>query len=94
VLPTFRHNVAEPGLVVTVYNGVSEHWTRGPDARPGVPRNGVESVSSSSEMAVARVGSVNPTRLTCRNEPDGDDLCLDSAFVSDDVCVATTKIDK
>ena len=42
------------------------------------------------EVAVARVGSVYPTRLTCRNEPDGDALCLDSAFVSDDVQVVTT----
>jgi hypothetical protein len=49
---------------------------------------------SPSEMAVPRVWSVNPTRLTCRNEPDSDDLRLDVAFVSDDVHVATTTIDK
>src|ERR1019366_5537247 len=29
---------------LTCYNGVSEPWTRGPDARPGMPRCGVESV--------------------------------------------------
>ena len=45
-------------------------------------------------MAVPRVGSVNPTRLTCRNQPDGDDLCLDSAFVSDNVHVDTTLVNK
>ena len=49
---------------------------------------------SPSEMAVPRVGSVNPTRLTCRNEPESNDLCLDVTFVSDDVYVATTTIDK
>ena len=39
-------------------------------------------------MAVPRVWSVsNPARLTRRNEPDSNDLCLDSAFVSDDVHV-------
>jgi len=45
-------------------------------------------------MAVAWVGSVNPTRLTGRNEPEGDALCLDSAFVSDDVHVDTTLVNK
>ena len=45
-------------------------------------------------MAVAWVGSVNPPRLTCRNEPDGDDLCIDTAFVSDDVHVDTTLVNK
>jgi hypothetical protein len=49
---------------------------------------------SSSERGVPRGWSVNPTRLTCRNEPDGDDLCLDCAFVSDDVHVATTGVNK
>ena len=48
----------------------------------------------SSEMAVPRVWGVNPTRLTCWNEPDGDDLCLDSAFVSDNVHVDTTVVNK
>ena len=41
-------------------------------------------------MAVPRVVSVNPTRLTDRNEPHGDRLCLDSAFVSDDVHVVAS----
>src|SRR5207245_4527837 len=45
---------------------------------------------SSSEGAVPRSWSVNPTRLTGRNEPGGDALCLDSAFVSDDVHVVAT----
>src|ERR1039458_1888851 len=49
---------------------------------------------SSSEGAVPRIWGVNPTRLTCWNEPESNDLCLDIAFVSDDVYVATTKIDK
>jgi hypothetical protein len=37
---------------------------------------------NSREKAVAGIGSVNPTRLPCGNEPDGDNLWLDSAFVS------------
>ena len=45
-------------------------------------------------MAVPRVWGVNPTRLTRWNEPDGDDLCLDSAFVSDNVHVDTTVVNK
>ena len=49
---------------------------------------------SSSEMAVPRIWSVNPTRLTCRNELHSDGLCLDGAFVSDNVHVGTTGIDK
>src|SRR6202521_4443664 len=50
--------------------------------------------TSPLERAIPRVCGVNPTRLTCRNEPEGDDLCLDSAFVSDDMHVATTVINK
>src|SRR5437763_9224647 len=49
---------------------------------------------SSSEGAVPRSRSVNPTRLTCRNEPDNDDLCWDSAFISDDVHVVATGVNK
>ena len=45
-------------------------------------------------MAVTRIGNVNPSRLTGGNEPDGDDLCLDGAFVSDDVYVLTTVINE
>ena len=49
---------------------------------------------SSSEGAVPRSWSVNPTRLTCRNEPDSDDLCRDGAFISDDVHVVATGVNK
>ena len=49
---------------------------------------------SSSEGAVPRSRSVNPTRLTCRNEPDSDDLCRDSALVSDNVHVGATFVNK
>src|ERR1035441_8005935 len=49
---------------------------------------------SSSEGAVPRIWGVNPTRLTCWNEPESNDLCHDIAFVSDDVYVASTTIDK
>jgi len=50
--------------------------------------------STSSERAVPRVFSVNPTRLTCRNELDSDGACLECAFVAEDVHVGTTGIDK
>ena len=46
------------------------------------------------EGAVSRVCNVDAARLTCRNEPDGDDLCRDIAFVSDDVHVVTTGVNK
>src|SRR5438477_13134728 len=46
------------------------------------------------EMAVPRVWSVNPARLTRRNEPDSNELCLDSAFVSDDVHVIAAQVNK
>ena len=46
------------------------------------------------ERAVPGGWGVNPTRLTCWNEPERNDLCLDVAFVSDDVYVDTTMIDK
>jgi hypothetical protein len=49
---------------------------------------------SSSEVAVSRVRGVNPTRLTCWNEPDSDGLCHDGAFVSDDVHVFATVVNK
>jgi hypothetical protein len=49
---------------------------------------------SSSERAVPRVLSVNPTGRICRNELDGSGACLDGAFVPEDVCVVTTGIDK
>ena len=49
---------------------------------------------SSSERAVPRGWSVNPTRLTCRNEPDSDDLCRDGALVSDNVHVGATFVNK
>jgi hypothetical protein len=47
---------------------------------------------SSSEVAVPRVCSFNPTRLTCRNELDGDGRRHDGAFVPDEVYVVTTGI--
>ena len=50
--------------------------------------------SSSSEMAVPRVRGINPSRLTCWNEPDGDGLCHDGALVSDDVHVLATVVNK
>src|SRR6184192_3217341 len=58
-----------------------------------VPRCSLNSPSS-SEGAVPRSWSVNPTRLTCRNEPDSDDLCRDGAFISDDVHVVATSVNK
>src|SRR5262249_39628520 len=64
-----------------------EFRTRCHEARPGDHSRGVEIRPSSSEGAVPRSRSVNPTRLTCRNEPDSDDLCRDGAFISDDVHV-------
>jgi hypothetical protein len=39
-----------------------------------------------------RVCSFNPTRLTCRNELDGDGRRHDVAFVPDEVYVVTTGI--
>jgi hypothetical protein len=47
---------------------------------------------SSSEVAVPRACSFNPTRLTCRNELDGDGRRHDAAFVPDKVYVVTTGI--
>ena len=38
-------------------------------------------------MAIPWVGSVNPTGLTCRNKPEGHDLGLNTALVSDDMYV-------
>src|ERR1700739_4847216 len=48
----------------------------------------------SSEMAVPRVRRINPSRLTCWNEPDSDGLCHDGALVSDDVHVLATVVNK
>src|SRR5438132_14395467 len=47
-------------------------------------------LDSNSEVTISRIRSVNPTPLTGRNEPGGDALCLDSAFVSGDVHVVAT----
>src|SRR5207249_6955346 len=49
---------------------------------------------SSSERAVPRVVSVNPTHRICRNELYCHGSRLDGAFVPDDVHVFTTSIDK
>jgi hypothetical protein len=46
------------------------------------------------ERTVPRVWGINSTRLTCRNEAYSYNLCLDSAFVSDDVHVGATFINK
>jgi hypothetical protein len=45
-------------------------------------------------MAVPRVRGINPSRLTCWNEPDSDNLCHDGALVSDDVHVLATVVNK
>ena len=50
--------------------------------------------SSMSEVAVPGICNVNPTRRICGNELNGDGLCLDIAFVPEDVYVVTTGIDK
>jgi len=50
--------------------------------------------SLSSERTVSWIVFVNPTRLACWNEPESNDICLNGAFVSDDVYVRTTLIDK
>src|SRR5271169_2241750 len=67
-----------PGKIETVFSNVA--WRR---FRPSL-----------SERAVPRIVFVNPTRLACWNEPESNDLCLDVAFVSDVVYVATPTIDK
>jgi hypothetical protein len=57
---------------------VNGSWTRGPNARPVVPQ-----ISSFLvKMAVPRVCSINPTRLTCRNESDSNDLDIDILLLS------------
>jgi hypothetical protein len=58
-------------------------------ARPADHSRGAE-----SEMAVPRVRGINPSRLTCWNEPDSDGLCHDGALVSDDVHVLATVVNK
>ncbi len=45
-------------------------------------------------MAVPRVRNVNPTRLTCRKDLNGDARRYDVAFVPDDMRMVTTGIDK
>jgi len=45
-------------------------------------------------MTVSWVCNVNPPRVICRNELYSDGLCLDSAFVPEDMYVIATKIDK
>ena len=45
-------------------------------------------------MAVPWIWSIDQTRLTAGNEPDGYDLCLDSALVSNIVHMAATTIEE
>jgi hypothetical protein len=45
-------------------------------------------------VTVSRVFRIDPPRLTCWNELDGNGLCYDVAFVPNDMYVTTTGIDK
>jgi hypothetical protein len=71
-----------------------EFRTRCREARPGGSLARSRIRSSLSEGTVPRSRGVNPTRLTCRNEPDSDYLCRDGAFISDDVDVVATGVNK
>ena len=49
---------------------------------------------TTSEMAIARVRSINSARLPCGYESDSGHLCHDSAFVFDEVNVVAANINK
>jgi hypothetical protein len=52
-------------VVITVYNCVREPWTRGLDARPVIPRSGVESVRPHQNVQFPGVP----------RQPQGQSLC-------------------
>jgi hypothetical protein len=49
---------------------------------------------SNSEVTISRIWSVNPSWLACGNEPDGDCICLDIPFVTNNMYVGTTEFNK
>src|SRR5206468_3601097 len=85
-----------PAFLVLVATNALRWWSHGMRPAPAsrAPLAVASNRPSPLEVAVPRVCNVDATRLTCRNEPDGDDLCRDIAFVSDDVHVVTTGVNK
>ena len=86
--------IASAGRPYIHIEGCASSGRAATGARPADHMSGCRIRSSKSEMAVPRVGGINPSRLTCWNEPDSDGLCHDGALVSNDVHVLATVINK
>jgi len=85
-------------LSITIWECVrtcDNPWTRELNARPGISFAAISNPISASEWAVARAWNhIYPTRRTGRDELDCDCLRDNGAFVSQDMNMVATGIDK